>query len=208
MRYIHKQTQKIHDYKYYVPTPTRCYRLRVDNIDKRITCGIVVIYNNKILIVKEKYSGLYGFPKGKRQMFATDKRWCETLFEAGKRELREETSINLDKINYVSHYRIGKNYNYKRNDQLYLWIVELRDPLDVKSLKANDEIKEIIWTSLDRLKQNYKNHPKAFNESISHFFNYYYKYENKVLKNNKNKDQSKLMNLVDKPNVCVRIYQR
>jgi 8-oxo-dGTP pyrophosphatase MutT (NUDIX family) len=165
----------------------RPYKLRVDNIDCKMTCGIVLMYQHRVLVVREKYSKLFGFPKGKRQMFASDRRWCESPFGAAKRELKEETGIDLDAFPHKVHYRIRKAYRRDNPNYLYLWIVELMQaPTNIHSVLQKDhlEIDVQCWVPVHLLKQSYycpANKNRVFNDSITHFFRYFWKYEQKIV---------------------------
>lgn len=56
-------------------------------------CGVILRCEEKILIVYQKASGLWGFPKGRKYE-------NEEIFVCAKRELLEETGIDLDKLKF------------------------------------------------------------------------------------------------------------
>ena len=66
------------------------------------SCGIILYTNNfeKILLVKQRFSNKWGFPKGS---FLENEKNNKLYWECAKRELYEETKINL---NFVKHTKI------------------------------------------------------------------------------------------------------
>jgi len=114
-------------------------------VNKKRSAGIVIIYNNKILLIhpasSKRFSKNYSFPKG-----GVDK--GETIIEAALREVREEVGIKLKKsqldnkmyeIPYVSKGKkswgkIPKGEIYKT---VYYWTCHIKD---LKEIGLNSEV--------------------------------------------------------------------
>jgi len=100
----------------------------------------IVVKDSKILLIKRSqglHAEKWAFPGGNIEP-------GETILEALKRELKEETNLNLKKL-----IRKIAEYNYKRDNENILgssWLVEAPG-----SLKINSESKEANWFSLEEL---------------------------------------------------------
>jgi 8-oxo-dGTP pyrophosphatase MutT (NUDIX family) len=125
-------------------------------------CGVVLISKNtnSVLIIKERIrrtpnSGKWGLPKG--QMEEIDKR---NKFACAKRELREETGINLD---LIQHEQSG----VIRCGSTFLFIVRIDD--EIKNLVVpNTEIDDAKWVNFNVLCDNFcVNNAKMINNSLS-----------------------------------------
>tara|TARA_Y100000816_G_C26059254_1_gene556070 strand:- start:65 stop:532 length:468 start_codon:yes stop_codon:yes gene_type:complete len=79
-----------------------------ENKDRRLlkdvdSCGIILYTKNfeKILLVRQKDSNKWGFPKGS---FLENEKNNKLFWECAKRELFEETKINL---NFIKHSKVN-----------------------------------------------------------------------------------------------------
>jgi 8-oxo-dGTP pyrophosphatase MutT (NUDIX family) len=75
------------------------------NVSKVRKAGCIVFYQNRILLVKQRSSGKWGFPKG------TVKKG-ESLEDAAIRETLEETGIKLFKWDLYKRFRYSDSYYY------------------------------------------------------------------------------------------------
>ena len=118
-------------------------------------CGIILLHNKKVLTVMEKGWFKTGFPKGKKMS-------DEPYFEAACRELKEETNINLDKINYQRRGKIKKS-------NMHLFIVSA-DKDAYFPIKL--DYKEVIgygWVNVSDLNCFCRSAPKFYNQSVKYF---------------------------------------
>jgi 8-oxo-dGTP pyrophosphatase MutT (NUDIX family) len=152
---------------------------RIDNLRKNECCGIVLTTkDHKVLILKERYSRKWGFPKGKRQIFSNG-RWCESGWEAAKRELMEETDIQLTKTARAT-YRIQGEYGPDRK-LLTLWVVQIEEPLKVNT-QVSTEIEDAVWIPIvDLWAKRFCDPINIFNTSVGHFFRFFQRYHEKIL---------------------------
>lgn len=111
-----------------------------------ISCGaILFIHENgtrKYLLIREKYSGEYGFPKGHMKSGETER-------ETALREVKEETGLNVilqDDFRFVyEHYmaREGRPNDKKRN---ILFLAEFKE----KRFRLQEaEVDDIIFTDFE-----------------------------------------------------------
>lgn len=107
-----------------------------------ISAGLVIIYDNKILLVHptgQKWYGSYSIPKGHVEE-------GEEYLDAAIRETQEEVGIKF-KPNQIKpnsegyiNYRDENGKLYKR---VYFYIVELKEHIDIDRKKLQKE--EIDW---------------------------------------------------------------
>ena len=107
-----------------------------------ISAGLVIIYDNKILLVHptgQKWHGSYSIPKGHVEE-------GEEYLDAAIRETQEEVGIKF-KPNQIKpnsegyiNYRDENGKLYKR---VYFYIVELKEHIDIDRKKLQKE--EIDW---------------------------------------------------------------
>jgi ADP-ribose pyrophosphatase len=111
-----------------------------------VIAAVIVRKGNKILLAKragEPYKGLWAPPGGSVEL-------GETVFEAGKRELREETGIEaeIDGIQEVE--------DYIRRDaeevvQAHLIIIRLLGSYAGGTAKADSDADDVGWYSIEEL---------------------------------------------------------
>lgn len=111
---------------------------------KAVNAIILSKDKNKLLIIKRKsglHSGLWAFPGGLVEKGETDE-------QALKREIKEETGLQIKKI-----IRKIADYNYSRKDKSitsgknYLVLVKNFD------VQINNEVLEFKWASLEELEK-------------------------------------------------------
>jgi 8-oxo-dGTP pyrophosphatase MutT (NUDIX family) len=101
-----------------------------------IGAGVFLTYNNSVLLVHQKISKLWGFPKGCKEP-------QEELCDCWRRELHEETGMVV-----LPRCRIKK----KRFVTLryYITLVEaLEEPIIAP--KTSNEISEVRWVPIDQV---------------------------------------------------------
>lgn len=104
------------------------------------SAGLVLIYDNKILLVHPtgaKWYGTYSIPKGHVEKE-------ENIWEAALRETKEEIGVDInDDINVID-----KGYiDYKNDDivykRIYYFVIKLNQPIIIDKSKLQKE--EIDW---------------------------------------------------------------
>lgn len=128
-------------YKIYkiVRAPILWYQKRF-NIQTR-GVRILIVAENKILLVKHWYNGLWVMPGG-----GVHKN--ETPEYAAVRELREEVGLDIKQLDYL----LGEYSNTKggKNDTVYCYVVHLDTIPSIKK-KFNFEISDFSWFDLNNL---------------------------------------------------------
>lgn len=119
---------------------------------KEISCGTIIINNNKILLIKSNRNE-YGFPKGHVEN-------NELYKETALRETKEETNLDVEIIN---GYRYKISYKSYGNDKdVYYYLAY---PLSYDIKRQVSEVSDIIWVDkndvinylkFDNLKDMYK----------------------------------------------------
>ena len=112
---------------------------------KNCVCGVCIISEDGeyFLMVYQNHAGKWSFPKGSKE-------FGETNFFCMKRELYEETGININELKYTFLYKI-RRYQYS------LSIIQLKE--NYKSIVLNprdtEEIGQAKWVKInDALKLN------------------------------------------------------
>jgi ADP-ribose pyrophosphatase YjhB (NUDIX family) len=108
----------------------------------KISAGLAVIYNNKILLVhptNAPWIGSYGIPKGEIEE-------GEDLLDAAFRETAEETGIYFSKEDLLStnpngvEYKSHSGYVYKK---VYYFLIYLHEP--IYPHQFNLQLEEVDW---------------------------------------------------------------
>ena len=91
-----------------------------------ISCGIYLFSNNKFLIGHPTgfRSNIWSIPKGRMDKDETD------YFKTAKRELLEETGLNLDTLNVSSIKELGITRHRETNKYLKAFCVKVSDNLE------------------------------------------------------------------------------
>lgn len=108
------------------------------------SCGTIIYNNNKVLVIKQKNSGNYGFPKG--HMITN-----ETEIETAIRETKEETNLDVN-INKLFRYSISYNQNKNNeviNKEVIYFIAEVKNGNVIK--KQDKEISSIAWIDIEKV---------------------------------------------------------
>ncbi len=118
---------------------------------KEVSCGGIIIHDNKILIVKQR-NECYSFPKGHKEKGETD-------LETAYREIKEETNLEVSlldekvfKENYIIDKKIDKEVIYYIFKQLTTdIIVQPSEILEYKYVTLDELIKYYNFDSFKPL---------------------------------------------------------
>jgi tRNA nucleotidyltransferase (CCA-adding enzyme) len=100
--------------------------------------GVLLYYQNEFLIIHQKSSGFYGFPKGRLE-------YKENPILGAMRELKEETGVEVE-LNDVN----SEPLVVKLSDLNYFYFVEVKEKPEVKI--DGVEIDGYMWGPLTQLK--------------------------------------------------------
>jgi hypothetical protein len=130
---------------------------------RRLKAGVIIHNkkNNHVLIIQSR-GNLWGFPKGSMEE-------NETFIECAKRELREETSINLDVSLLKCEYKLSNNVRY--------YYVDTEGDYDNLEIPGgdNNDASGMCWIDLGCLQDLFVNKKISLNyharNCLFHFFN-------------------------------------
>lgn len=141
---------------------------------KEVSAGILIIYNNKLLLIhptNSSWHGSYGFPKGRLDN-------NESPIDAAIRETEEEIGITiplskLDKKAYSLSYSFNKNKTkiYKTTYYFICKIDDLSDiGLDKEVVPKNQlQLAEVDWAGFVDYKEAKKRLGRAFQPLLQHY---------------------------------------
>lgn len=104
------------------------------------SCGVIIVDNDKVLLVKQKKSGYFNFPKGHMENL-------ETEVETAIREVKEETNLDV-KIDESKRFEIS--YEIK-NGVLKTVVYFLGTIIGGYICAQESEISDIIWVEIDKV---------------------------------------------------------
>jgi 8-oxo-dGTP pyrophosphatase MutT (NUDIX family) len=112
------------------------------NAIKRQKVGVILVRNKKEIWVTQSYNKCYGFPKGEKEE-------NETIEECAKREFKEETGFNIDKINLNDQIVIST----KIENILYIfYIIHVPRSFELDSFPLDDvEITSCGWVGINEI---------------------------------------------------------
>lgn len=111
------------------------------NIADVTECGMIIINNNKMLIIYQNESQKWGFPKGK---MTSDEINNKLYFNCAKRELHEETGILLN------FYKYKKLNSVIIKNKLF-FIVTMLSPIKLSYPIDSDEIGKMKWIDIQNV---------------------------------------------------------
>lgn len=105
------------------------------------SCGTIIIKDDKVLVIKQKNTMDFGFPKGHMEN--------ETEVETAIRETKEEVNI-LVKLDTSKRYTIS--YLVKNNipKEVVYFVATVIDDKNMK--KQDEEISDILWVPIDEVR--------------------------------------------------------
>jgi len=98
------------------------------------SAGFVVVYKNKYLIIHSR-KGHWDLPKGHVEK-------GETLLQAAKREVLEETGIKVKRIKGFEH---KIDYTFKEKETIHKKVHFFLGEALSDDIKVNEELLEAIW---------------------------------------------------------------
>jgi len=105
--------------------------------------GLIFDAQNRVLLVRtHKWSNLWGIPGGKVKLGET----CEAAL---RRELKEETNLDIHHIQFVLAQDCINSKEFYREAHFVLLNYTCRGPLS-PAVKLNDEAREFRWVALDQ----------------------------------------------------------
>lgn len=104
------------------------------------SCGVIIVDNDKVLLVKQKKSGYFNFPKGHMENL-------ETEVETAIREVKEETNLDV-KIDESKRFEIS----YEIKEGVLKTVVYFLGVITGGYISAQEsEISDIIWVEIDKV---------------------------------------------------------
>lgn len=103
------------------------------------SCGAFVLDNDKVLVIKQKKLGNYGFPKGHMEPNETEK-------ETSIREVKEETGVDIEIIS-DKRYFISYPKDENTNKEVVYFLAKLKNKDNEKN--QEEEISEILWLNIN-----------------------------------------------------------
>lgn len=119
------------------------------------TCGVYLIDNNNLLLTCKATGGGWSIPKGELEP-------NESLYDGAKRELLEETGVDLDKYVFMRFLVLPESRYKKRAKKLISYAVQIPSDGGELSLVCNcfftrnqtqfPEIEKFAWVTLETAK--------------------------------------------------------
>lgn len=110
-----------------------------------ITANVLVFRKGKILLLKRAHEP----GKGGWALIGGYISWDETLEEAARREMKEETGLRAGKLYLIGTRTDNSSGEGRQNIDIYFYTSEISG----KIKKQEDEVVEIAWFPLDALPQ-------------------------------------------------------
>lgn len=119
------------------------------------TCGVYLIDKNNLLLVCKATGGGWSIPKGELES-------NESLYDGAKRELLEETGVDLDKYVFMRFHVLPESRYKKRAKKLISYAVQIPSDGGELDLVCNSfftrnqiqfpEIQKFAWMTLEAAK--------------------------------------------------------
>ncbi len=108
-------------------------------LKKEKSCGCIIIKNNKVLLIYEKTSKYWGFPKGHME-------GEENELETAKREVKEEVGLDVE-INQDKRYELHYITDNKIDKTTVLYIAT---PKNKKITMQESEVEKVEWCNFEK----------------------------------------------------------
>lgn len=119
-----------------------------DGVVKNVVGGIIVNQNNEFLLMTRKLDDFYG---GIDELPSGNMEENETIYEALTREVKEETNLDVEKIeNYINSFDYESRSGKKSRE--YNFSVKVKNTDDIK-LSEHECYK---WQSIEEVRKNPK----------------------------------------------------
>ena len=119
-----------------------------DGIIKNVVGGIIINQNNEFLLMTRKTDDFYG---GIDELPSGNMETNETIYEALVREIKEETNLDVEKIeNYINSFDYESRSGKKSRE--YNFSVKVRNTNNIK-LSEHEYYK---WQSIEQVRKNPK----------------------------------------------------
>ena len=107
----------------------------------KVGVGAMIFYKDKLLLCRSpKWSSKWVIPGGKME-------WGETIEETIKREIKEETELDI-KVHSVNEIRTAINpKEFKSKDEIHFVLVDCTCSTDSDKVKINDEHDKFVWVT-------------------------------------------------------------
>ena len=112
---------------------------RNTELKKEKSCGCIILKNDKVLLVYEKNSQYWGFPKGHMEN-------DETELETAKREVKEEVGLDVE-IDENKRYEISYITDKGTYKTTVLYIAK---PKSDKIIMQESEIEKTQWCDIEQ----------------------------------------------------------
>lgn len=123
--------------------------------------GCILKYQDKLLCVKQRSNMFWGFPKGSQEYVVCDKdddddtkpkMRLETEFETCKREVKEETGVNIDDVDLSKCLKLVTSPDSRFGIRKYVYYLVICSKMITPTIeKDNYEIEEVEWLTVDEL---------------------------------------------------------
>lgn len=118
-------------------------QIKNSNINETISSGVILIHNQsnkpEVLLIKNKKSGMWGFPKG----HVEDK---ETLIETAIREVKEEIGLEIPSLEEKPYFESNYIDDNNNNKKVVYFIKKINKVVP----QLNDEIEDYMWADLEK----------------------------------------------------------
>ena len=129
---------------------------------KILSCGAIVIKDNKILIAKPYKNTHWNIPKGK----PNDN---ESFFDTASRETLEECNVDINKNSLIRELGTFK-YLKKKNLYLYLVVLNYEPELKCNSYFLDKNVNENVPEMVDFKWIEFKDYKKYFSPAMNSVF--------------------------------------
>lgn len=123
------------------------------------SCGAIIELNGKVLLIQQKKSGTYGFPKG--HILPN-----EDEVTASTREVKEETNIDIE-IDSKKRYSLCYVQNENINKEVVYFLAKPKKSFEI--ILQEKEISNAIWVDKDKVRETltYENLREIWDQALN-----------------------------------------